>query len=111
MHIALVCIPIVAWLKRKQHAIVLTTQVVTGLAILSHMYITMLASNWWAFFGAVLMFLQMVAMSLPVRYTFLTDHFSTREASILFCGLSSLVFARGIAESVKHPKALKKIFA
>jgi hypothetical protein len=109
MHIALVGVPIVAWLKRKSTAIVVTTQVITLLAILSHAYISCLAGNYWGVAGAILMALQILAMSLPIRYTFFTNEFSTREASILFCAINSIVFTKSITQATRYPRVLKKV--
>lgn len=110
MHLALIGIPIVAWLKRKSSLIVITTQVVTLLAILSHSVISISAGNWWSFIGSVLMGLTLIAMSLPVRYTFFTSEFSTREAAVLLSGFASFVFPCAIGVEAKYHKSLRKVF-
>lgn len=99
-----------AWLKRKSSLIVSTTQVVTLLAIVSHAYVTISAGNWWGLGGSCLMGLTLIAMSLPIRYTFFIQEFSTREAAVLLSGLASFVFPCAIGLAAKHHRGLRKVF-
>jgi hypothetical protein len=110
MHLALIGIPIVAWLKRKSSLIVVTTQVVTLLAIVSHASIAISSGNWWGLIGSILMGLTLIAQSLPVRYTFFTAEFSTREAAVLLSGLASVIFPCAIGLAAKHHRGTRKIF-
>jgi len=107
IHVCLTGIPILVWLKRKSNLIVTTTQTVTTLAILSHSFMAFLYGNMWAFFGSFLMLMTLIAMSLPVWYTFLLHTFSTREVSLLLSAMASLVFPCAIAEAAHHRQAQK----
>jgi len=109
VHVCLMGIPILVWLKRKSNLIVTTTQTVTTLAILSHAVLALLYWNTWALFGSFLMLMTLIAMSLPVRYTFLLHTFSTREVSLLLSAMASLVFPSAIAEAARYAQGHKNM--
>jgi len=104
MHLAIIGVPMIAWLKRKTTAIVVTTQFITIITTVSHAYISFVASNYWGLGGSFLMGLQILSMSLPLRYSFLFSDFSTREVAILFSAANSFLFTKSIEQAAKFPK-------
>jgi len=84
------------------------TQVATGLALISHAYISFLAMNVWGMVGAGLMILNVIALSLPTRYN--SFGVSSRELYVICLAITSYVFCLAFQETTKHPKVVKDLF-
>lgn len=107
MHVLLSVIPMVAWIQRKTAIIVLTTQIVTIVAVLSHAYISYLAWQVWGLVGSGLMVVNVIALSMPTRYNLLG--FSSRELYVIGLAATSYIFCLAVEESTRHPKQVSSL--
>ncbi|ODM96532.1 Glycine--tRNA ligase beta subunit [Orchesella cincta] len=90
VHAALSAIPLVAWMRKKNVMIAKSTIIAVAMAFLSHFYICYLAGDSWGVVAAASMGLNLVSLSVPVRYSFWD--ITAREAFVAGVGFSTFIF-------------------
>lgn len=78
-----------------------STILAVALAFLSHFYICFLADDYWGVVAAVSMGLNLVSLSVPVRYS-LYD-ITAREAFAAGVGVSSFIFSLTVGRIITNP--------
>ncbi|OXA46539.1 uncharacterized protein LOC110856399 [Folsomia candida] len=99
LNLVLALLPLLAWAKRRTKTIVLTTQIVSGIAILSHIWICVVASQIYGLIGAGIMIINVTALSIPTKYNLWG--FSSREMYVIGLSITSAIFAQEVSTMVK----------
>jgi len=106
-HAALALIPVIAWILKQNRVIVLSTQIVSAVAIASHAYICYLAQNNWGLVGAGIMIWNVVSISMPTRYNLMG--LTSRESFIVGLTSASYVLTVAVSEMANKPTPVKTI--
>jgi hypothetical protein len=96
------------WIYRHTRAIVVSTQVVSVVAIAAHLFISFKASQMFGIIGAGLMCCNVFALSVPTKYNILG--FSSREFYVMGLAATSIVFAMAVSAASQNHVIIVNLF-
>jgi hypothetical protein len=96
------------WIYKHTRAIVVSTQVVSVVAIAAHLFISFKASQTFGMIGAGLMCMNVFALSVPTKYNILG--FSSRECYVVGLAATSIIFAMAVSAAAKNPVIINILF-
>lgn len=94
---------------RKNNVMIAKSTILSvTLAFLSHLYICVLAEDYWGVVSAISMGLNLVTLSIPVRYSWYD--ITAREAFAAGVGVSSFIFSLTMGRIITNPRKVPALW-